>query len=107
MSWITTRQGPGFEGLKEWLASARASFPDLHGTVEDAIVEGDRLAARVTWRATHRGEFAGVAPTNKQVEMAAYHHVRFADGRAAEWWGTADVFGVLQQLGATVAAPKT
>lgn len=100
-------QAPGFEGFKQWLASARTSFPDLDGTVEDVIAEGDRVAARVTWRGTHRGEFVGVPPTNKPIEMSAYHHVRFADGRAVEWWGTADVFGVLQQLGAGIAGPKT
>lgn len=100
-------QAPGFEGLKQWLASAKASFPDLHGTVEDVIAEGDRVAARVTWRGTHRGEFVGVLPTNKPIVMPAYHHVRFADGRAAEWWGTADLFGVLQQVGATISLPKT
>lgn len=100
-------QAPGFEGFKQWLASARTSFPDLLGTVEDVIAEGDRVAARVTWRGTHRGDFVGLPPTNKPIEMSAYHHVRFADGRAAEWWGTADLFGVLQQLGAAIAGPKT
>jgi predicted ester cyclase len=36
-------QSPGFDGLKEWLASVRASFPDLEGPVEDVIAEGDGL----------------------------------------------------------------
>jgi hypothetical protein len=26
------------------------------------------------------------------------------DGRTVEWWGTADVYGALRQLGATVVA---
>ena len=38
--------------------------------------------------------------------MTAFHHVRFARGQAAEWWGTSDVFGALQQVGATIVSPK-
>jgi steroid delta-isomerase-like uncharacterized protein len=100
-------QVPGLEGFKQWMASARASFPDLQGSVEDVIAEGDWVAARMTWHGTHEGDFVGVPPTNKRVAMTAFHHVRFEGGRAVEWWGTADVFGALQQVGATVVAPKT
>jgi hypothetical protein len=36
--------------------------------------------------------------------MQSVQILRFADGMASEWWGTADVFGVLRQIGARVAA---
>ena len=98
-------QASGREGFKEWMAAARASFPDLQGIVEDVVAENDRVAARMTWEGTHRGTFAGVNATNKRVSMSAFHIVRFEDGLAVEWWGTADLFGALQQLGATVAGP--
>jgi steroid delta-isomerase-like uncharacterized protein len=96
-------QAPGAEGFKQWLAMARISFPDFSGTVEDVIAEGDRVAARVTWRATHRGDFLGFSPTGRAVSFSAFHIVRFSGGRAAEWWGTADLLSVVQQLGATVS----
>jgi steroid delta-isomerase-like uncharacterized protein len=98
-------QAPGVEGFKQWMAYARSSFPDLSGTVEDIIGEGDRVATRVTWRATHRGEFLGIPPTGRTVSFAAFHIVRFSGGRAAEWWGTADLLSVIQQLGAAVSGP--
>jgi steroid delta-isomerase-like uncharacterized protein len=91
-------QAPGREGMRQWLAAARTAFPDLHGTVEDVIAEGDRVAARVTWEGTHGGEFVGVPATGRRVSFAAYHHVRFSEDGAAEWWGTADLLGVLEQL---------
>jgi predicted ester cyclase len=78
------------------------AFPDLHGTVEDLIAEGDRVAARMTWQGTHRGTFVGMEATGRRVSFEAFHHVRFSEEGAAEWWGTADVFGALQQMGATV-----
>jgi steroid delta-isomerase-like uncharacterized protein len=99
-------QASGRDGFKEWMAAARASFPDLVGTVEEVVAENDRVAARMTWRGTHRGTFAGVTATNKRVSMSAFHIVRFEDGQAVEWWGTADLFGALQQLGATVSGPQ-
>jgi steroid delta-isomerase-like uncharacterized protein len=98
-------QLPGLEGLKQWMAAFRRSFPDLGGTIEDVLAEGDRVAAWVTWRGTQRGDFLGVPPTNKQVSFAAFHIVRFSRGRAVEWWGTGDLLGALQQIGATVSGP--
>ena len=98
-------QASGRDGFRQWMAVARTAFPDMRGTVEDVIGEADRVAARMTWHGTHRGEFVGVGPTGKRVSISAFHLVRFSDGRAVEWWGTADLLGALQQLGATISAP--
>src|SRR5215204_3111044 len=89
-------QVPGLTGFKQWLATARRSFPDLRGTVEHLLAEGDLVAGR----GTQAGPFAGAAPTGQSVAFEAYHIVRFEGGKAAEWWGTADIFGALAQLGA-------
>ena len=98
-------QLPGRDGFKQWMAAARIALPDMRGTVEDVIAEADRVAARMTWHGTHRGDFVGVRPTDKRVSISAFHLVRFSGGRAVEWWGTADLLGALQQLGATVSGP--
>jgi predicted ester cyclase len=78
----------------------------MHGTVEDVVAEGDRVAARVTWQGTHRGEFLGVEATGTGVTFSAFHLVRFSEDGAAEWWGTADLLGALEQMGATVSGPE-
>ena len=44
----------GRDGFKQWMASARQTFLDLSATVEDTVVENDRLAGRVTFRAIFR-----------------------------------------------------
>ncbi|HUG88269.1 MAG TPA: ester cyclase [Actinomycetota bacterium] len=92
-------QAPGREGFKQWMAAVRTSFPDLRGTVEDIVAQGDRVAGRVTWRGTHRGDFMGLRPTNRSVSFSAFHIVRFSGDRAVEWWGTADLLGAVLQLG--------
>jgi predicted ester cyclase len=98
-------QPAGRAGFVYWAASARTAFAGLHGTIEDTLVDGDKLAGRTTWRGTHAGPFLGVPATGSQIEFAAFHIVRFADGLAAEWWGTGDLLTALAQLGATVRPP--
>ena len=53
--------------FKETFSEAREGFPDLGITIEDVMAEGDRVAARVVMRGTHRGEFQGITPTGKRV----------------------------------------
>lgn len=76
--------------FKETFAEAREGFPDLSITVEDVMAEGDRVAARVTMRGTHRGEFQGIAPTGKRVEVRAIDIFRISDGKIVEHWAHAD-----------------
>jgi len=95
-------QAPGIVGFKQWASAVRSSFPDFHGSVEIVLAEGNFVAGHVTWRGTQRGWFMGVPPSDRRVEISAFHIVRFSGGRIAEWWGTADLLGALQQLGARV-----
>jgi steroid delta-isomerase-like uncharacterized protein len=93
-------QEPGVVGFKQWMRYVRIAFPDVHVMVEDTLSQGDRVAGRVIWRGTHEGPFAGVAASGKPVQFTAIHIVRFENGKAAEWWGVADLLGALQQIGA-------
>jgi steroid delta-isomerase-like uncharacterized protein len=76
--------------FKETFSEARAAFPDAQVTVEDVMAEGDRVAARVVMRGTHRGEFQGIAPTGKRVEVRAIDIFRVENGKIVEHWGHAD-----------------
>jgi steroid delta-isomerase-like uncharacterized protein len=76
--------------FKETFAEAREGFPDLSITVQDVMAEGDRVAARVTMRGTHRGAFQGIAPTGKRVEVRAIDMFRISGGKIVEHWGHAD-----------------
>ncbi len=76
--------------FKETFAEAREGFPDLSITVEDVMAEGDRVAARITRRSTHRGEFQGITPTGKRVEVRAIDMFRISNGKIVEHWGHAD-----------------
>jgi len=91
---------PGREGLEQSISVFRNAFPDMRITIEDEMVaEGDRVAFHLTWRGTHRGEFMGIAPTERPVEFTSTDIVRVEEGRLAEHWGSANTFAMMQQLG--------
>lgn len=90
----------GLAAFKEGFENIRAAFSGFTATVEDAIGEGDTVAMRVTVRGTHTGEFMGVAPTDREVEIGNNVFVLVEDGKIAERWVMPDLLGLLQQLGA-------
>jgi len=92
-------QTPGREGLKDSFRQMLAAFPDLRVTVDDLLAEADKVAAHITMKGTHKGEFMGIAPTGRQVEMRISDIVRIAGGKAVERWGVEDSLGMLTQLG--------
>jgi len=94
---------PGPEGIKQGLGMFRAAFPDFHATVEDMIVEGDKVVVRLTITGTHKGELMGIAPTGKQFTIGVIDIARIAQGKMVERWGQEDMLGMMHQLG--VVAP--
>ena len=94
----TTATGP--ELLKEIWARLLAAYPDLHITVEDVVVQDDKIAARQSVTATHLGPYMGVAPTGRPVAYNEMFILRFEDGQVAETWGVVDLLAQLRQLGA-------
>ncbi len=90
--------GPeGAQGMAELL---RGAFPDIEATVEDMVAEDDRVAARVTLRGTHRGDFLGIAPTGRAIAVTAINIYRFSEGKLVETWQLEDALGLMRQLGA-------
>ncbi len=90
----------GREGIKGLWAVFFAAFPDLRATVDDIVAEGDKLVLRWTVRGTHRGEFQGIVPTNRQVMLPIIEMFRIAGGQLAEAWDSFDRLDLMQQLGA-------
>jgi len=88
------------EAARQEAADFRRGFPDVVSTIEDLIAEGDMVAARWSSRATHLGEYAGVAPTGSEVEFTGISVYRIEGGRIAESWTEEDELGLMRQIGA-------
>lgn len=90
----------GLKSIKQSESEGFIAFPDYHFTIEDMVVEGDKVATRVTLTGTHTGEFMGVPPTNKKVTVWAMTISRISGGKIVESWEMMDTLGLMQQLGA-------
>jgi predicted ester cyclase len=54
------------EAWAQFIGAFSEAFPDLRLTPEDVVSEGETVAARAAFHGTHRGEFQGIPPTNKE-----------------------------------------
>ena len=88
------------EAAKQGAANFRRGFPDVISTIEDLIAEGDEVAARWRSRATHQGDYMGIAPTGNEVEFTGISFYRIEGEKIAESWTVEDQLGLLRQIGA-------
>ena len=81
---------PTRNGLKQKYAMLRSGFSNFGFTIEDLFSAEDRVAARVTVRDTHNGEFMGRPATGRSFTVTSVGIFRITDGRIAEHWGVFD-----------------
>lgn len=92
---------PTRDGVMELFRDYRRAFPDLHMDVIEILASGDKTVARVKTSGTQNGEFMGMPPSGKAVEVQMIDIMRFDDaGLVCEHWGVLDMLSLLQQLGA-------
>ncbi len=77
-----------------------SAFPDLQGTIDLLIGEGDKIVSRVTWSGSHGGDLMGIPPSGRPVNFSVIEIYRLVDGRFVEGWAALDMLGLMQQIGA-------
>jgi predicted ester cyclase len=93
-------QGTGPEGIKPMILAFKQAIPDLAITVNDIIVDGDRVGVRAAMTGTHTGEWCGVPPTGRAFTITLHEFHRIEGGRLTHTWHLEDWFGWLNQIGA-------
>ena len=88
------------EAAKQQAADFRRGFPDVISTIEDLMAEGDKVVARWRSRATHQGDYMGIAATGNEVEFTGISFYRIEGGKIAQSWNIEDQLGLLRQIGA-------
>jgi predicted ester cyclase len=86
------------EGVERFVRQFLTSFSDLQHTVEEMIVEGDRVAVRFTARGTHAGRWMDFPPTGRSIEYSGVTLARIAGNKIIEhrtWW---DKAGLIEQI---------
>ena len=93
-------------GLKEfqdnWQRPFQAAFSDKVCIDEARLYMGEWAAAFGRQEAVHSGDFMGVAPTGKTVEIRYMDFWKVVDGKIADNWVMVDFPHVMAQLGVDV-----
>ena len=84
----------------EYMRRVRNAFPDFHNKIEQLVAEGDRVAARLQYTGTHRGQIFGVQLSGVSISYAGAAFFRIAGNRVAEGWVLGDLVSLTRQLGA-------
>lgn len=82
----TPEQIAGPRGVKAYFEQVHRGFPDMHVTIEDLIVSGDRVVVRTTWQGTHLGVYEGIEPTGKRMKRTMIQIFRVSEGKIQEEW---------------------
>ncbi len=86
------------EGVERFVSQFLLSFPNLQHTVEEMIVEGDRIAVRFSAHGTHSGVWMHFASTGKSIHYTGVTWARIADHKIVEhntWW---DKSSLMEQI---------
>ena len=85
-------------GVTSFVVRFLSAFPDLQHTIEEMLMEDQRVAVRFSARGTHRGRWLEFEPTGKSISYTGVTLARIEDGRITShqtWW---DEWGLLRQI---------
>lgn len=88
--------GPG--QVRNLVLTTRSAFPDLHITLDDVIIAGDKIICRWTIQGTNTGSLGNNPPTGKRVVYTGIDIIRCSDNRIVELWSQYDSTGLVRQL---------
>lgn len=74
------------------------AIPDIHYTIDNAIVEGDMVAVNSTVTGTAKSEMFGLPAAQKKVRFKQMFFFRLKNNKITEEWEVVDVDGLKAQL---------
>jgi steroid delta-isomerase-like uncharacterized protein len=94
----------GRDGLVATIRLLRSAFSGLRLSIEDMILEDDRVVVRFALKGVHTGSFAGRPASGQPVLIPGTVIHRVQDHQIIDQWCLFDAFGLLRQLGAAELA---
>jgi steroid delta-isomerase-like uncharacterized protein len=91
---------PNRETGKGFIQALLVAFPNINYTVNDTVIQGNKVVSRWSATGTHTGDLFGMPPTNKDVNMIGITIFRIENGQIAELWDVWDQAGLMEQLNA-------
>ncbi|NDV87718.1 ester cyclase [Aurantimonas aggregata] len=88
----------GLAGYRDMLEKDFAAIPDLRFTAEMLVCEPPRLAARLAFDCTPKGEFLGLAVDGRRLSFAENVFYEFAGSKIVSVWSIVDKAAIEAQL---------
>ena len=82
----------GVEGMRQHLEAVKKTYPDYTMKIIRQFEEGDYVISEFIMRGTHKGEFIGITPTNKVIEITGVDIDKVINGKIVEHGGAANTF---------------
>ena len=102
MSFINTSQRTVCKELEkkyilleqqEWNSIfSKQTYPDYTMKIIRQYTDGDYVISEFIMRGTHKGDFLGITPTNKVLEITGVDIDRVVDGKIVEYGGSTETF---------------
>jgi len=96
----------GLDGAIEHIKGVRETYPDLELLIDNQIAEGEWVATCYTMKGTHLGEWLGIKPTGKKIEVTGVNIDRIVDEKIVEHSGAANLFNALLDIEAIKIVKK-
>ena len=103
----TQRRIEGSDAIVTVLQAWKTAFPDVKGTVNKALANGDTVNLEVTWRGTHSGPLetpnGSLPASGKSFTLVTAWSMDVQNGKIKNSRHYFDILTLLQQIGAAPA----
>jgi predicted ester cyclase len=93
----------GSVGFKQFLSALFKAFPDMQTKIEHIVAEDNLVVVFLNRTGTHKGEFRGMPPTYKKVNIRSADLYRIENEKIVEHWDVVDQLDLLKQTGVTLS----
>lgn len=91
---------PDKQGVLDSARLMHEAFPDQELKLDHVIASKDEAACHFTISGTHTGDFMGLPPTGRRVQIEGVSIVKVRNGKVVEDITEIDAMGLMDQLGA-------
>ena len=86
----------GVEGVKQAVRILHAAFSDVSAEAHEIVAEGDKVVLRWTVRGKQLGDFMGIPPTGKIVELQGINIYHISDAKIRANFEQTNILQVVQ-----------
>ena len=91
----------GINGMRKHLEAVKKTYPDYTMEIIRQFEDGETVISEFIMRGTHKGNFIGIAPTNKVIEMTGVDIDKVVNGKIVEHGGAVNTFDAFWKNGLT------